>query len=56
MYMYKDCNFFNILKIHLYFTSYKDKFKTVKQKNHLKNNFNMHTYTTNKNQREKFKI
>jgi capsular polysaccharide biosynthesis protein len=30
--MYEDCNFFNILKIHLYFTSYKDKFKILKQK------------------------
>jgi len=30
--MYKDCNFFTILKIHLYFTSYKDKFKIIKQK------------------------
>ncbi len=32
MYMYEDCNFFNILKIHSYFTSYKDKFKIVNKK------------------------
>jgi len=60
MYMHKDCNFFKkskkwlktltlihifILKIHFYFTLYKDKFKKVKTENHFKNNLNVYTYT-----------
>ncbi len=60
MYMHKDCKINPKIKIliknpnpktyfyqiiHLYFTSYKDKFKKIKTKNHVKNNLNVYTYT-----------
>jgi hypothetical protein len=63
--MYKDCerekknikklikNLNFILKIHLYFTSYKDKFKKVKTENHFKNNLNVYTNTKIKKSQKK---
>ncbi len=43
----------SILKIHLYFTSYKDKFKKVKTKSHFKNNLNVYTYAKIKNKNKR---
>jgi hypothetical protein len=40
------------LKIHLYFTSYKDKSKKVKIENHFKNNLIVYTYTKIKNHKK----
>jgi hypothetical protein len=60
MYMHKDCkikhkinNFIKtlalihifVLTIHLYLTSYQDKFKKVKTKYHFRNNLNVYKYT-----------